>query len=97
MNAAHCGPQGTAERDTYEGKVLRSFFLLKDFGHVNSFQEKKKKKPTNLWHFPWQVLLMNVLSIFAVWWPSGVFGGGYATYKPGNLYFHCQVLIMMST
>lgn len=44
MNAAHCGPQGTGEQDTHEGKVLRSFFLLKDFGHVNSFQEKKNKK-----------------------------------------------------
>lgn len=42
MNAAHCGPQGTGERDTCKGKVLRSFFLLKDFGHVNSFQEEKK-------------------------------------------------------
>lgn len=50
MNAAHCGPQGTAEQDTYEGKVLRSFFLLKDFGHVNSFQEKKKQKPSGISH-----------------------------------------------
>lgn len=40
---------------------------------------------------------MNILSIFPVWWPSEVFIGGYTIYKPGNLYFHCQVLIMMYT
>lgn len=71
-------------------------FLIEGFWPCKQFPGKKKN-PTNLWHFPWRALLMNVLSIFAVWWPSGVFGGGYATYKPGNLYFHCQVLIMMST
>lgn len=49
------------------------------------------------WHFPWWALLMNVLSIFLVWWPSEVFIGGYTIYKPGYLYFHCQALIMMWT
>lgn len=40
---------------------------------------------------------MNVLSFFPVWWPSEVFIGEYTIYTPGNLYFHCQALIMMWT
>lgn len=75
-------------------------FLIEGFWPCKQFPGKKnknKKNPKNRWHFPWWALLVNVLSIFPVWWPSGVFRGGYTTYKPGNLYLHCQVLIMMST